>query len=227
MTGKDCVMNSEEYLEILHVAERLKDTPRHCTTTNRRPESVAEHSWRVSLMAMLLRQEFPDVNMDRVVDMAAALSMYGKQVVVCDLGTCTTITVASDKIIGGMICPGIQLSLDAEASRASQLPQLSASEVRTLLGNDTASNMISGVVAGTGMMISELAKRLRMGAMTLDFTEDKNVAKEMPDLKVVVTGGLGRLVLPWIKQGLPPEIEAYYDENLLIRGLKEIYFLNT
>ena len=167
------------------------------------------------------------IGMDRVVDMAAALSMYGKQVVVCDLGTCTTITAASDKIIGGMICPGIQLSLDAEASRASQLPQLSASEVRTLLGNDTASNMISGVVAGTGMMISELAKRLRMGAMTLDFTEDKNVAKEMPDLKVVVTGGLGRLVLPWIKQGLPPEIEAYYDENLLIRGLKEIYFLNT
>ena len=68
MTGKDCGMNSQEYLEILHVAERLKDTPRHCTTTNRRPESVAEHSWRVSLMAMLLRQEFPDVNIDRVVD---------------------------------------------------------------------------------------------------------------------------------------------------------------
>ena len=80
MTGKDCVMNSEEYLEILHVAERLKDTPRHCTTTNRRPESVAEHSWRVSLMAMLLRQEFPDVNMDRVVDMC----------LIHDLGECFT-----------------------------------------------------------------------------------------------------------------------------------------
>ena len=80
MTGKDCVMNSEEYLEILHVAERLKDTPRHCTTTNRRPESVAEHSWRVSLMAMLLRQEFPDVNIDRVVDMC----------LIHDLGECFT-----------------------------------------------------------------------------------------------------------------------------------------
>ena len=73
-------MNSEEYLEILHVAERLKDTPRHCTTTNRRPESVAEHSWRVSLMAMLLRQEFPDVNIDRVVDMC----------LIHDLGECFT-----------------------------------------------------------------------------------------------------------------------------------------
>ena len=80
MTGKDCVMNSEEYLEILHVAERLKDTPRHCTTTNRRPESVAAHSWRVSLMAMLLRQEFPDVNIDRVVDMC----------LIHDLGECFT-----------------------------------------------------------------------------------------------------------------------------------------
>ena len=80
MTGKDCGMNSQEYLEILHVAERLKDTPRHCTTTNRRPESVAEHSWRVSLMAMLLRQEFPDVNIDRVVDMC----------LIHDLGECFT-----------------------------------------------------------------------------------------------------------------------------------------
>lgn len=80
MTGKDYGMNSQEYLEILHVAEKLKDTPRHCTTTNRRPESVAEHSWRVSLMAMLLRQEFPDVNIDRVVDMC----------LIHDLGECFT-----------------------------------------------------------------------------------------------------------------------------------------
>ena len=48
-------MNPGEYLEILHVAERLKDTPRHCTTSKRRTESVAEHSWRISLMAFLLR----------------------------------------------------------------------------------------------------------------------------------------------------------------------------
>lgn len=59
-------MNAREYLEILHIAERLKDTPRHCTTSNGRTESVAEHSWRISLMAFLLRHEFPDVNMDKV-----------------------------------------------------------------------------------------------------------------------------------------------------------------
>ena len=58
-------MNAREFLEILHVAERLKDTPRHCTTSKRRIESVAEHSWRVSLMAFLLKDEFPEVDGDR------------------------------------------------------------------------------------------------------------------------------------------------------------------
>ena len=73
-------MNPREYLEILHVAERLKDTPRHCTTTNRRTESVAEHSWRVSLMAFLLKHEFPDVDMRKVEEMC----------LIHDLGECFT-----------------------------------------------------------------------------------------------------------------------------------------
>ena len=73
-------MSPREYLEILHVAECLKDTPRHCTTSGRRIESVAEHSWRVSLMAFLLRQEFPDLDMDRVIRMC----------LIHDLGECFT-----------------------------------------------------------------------------------------------------------------------------------------
>ena len=73
-------MNAREYLEILHVAERLKDTPRHCTTTKGRRESVAEHSWRISLMAMLLRHEFPELDIDKVVDMC----------LIHDLGECFT-----------------------------------------------------------------------------------------------------------------------------------------
>ncbi len=40
-------MNAREYLEILHIAKKLKDTPRHCTTSNGRVESVTEHSWRI------------------------------------------------------------------------------------------------------------------------------------------------------------------------------------
>lgn len=73
-------MNAKEFLNILHTAERLKDTPRHCTTSRRRTESVAEHSWRISLMAMLLRHEFPDADIDRVVDMC----------LIHDLGECFT-----------------------------------------------------------------------------------------------------------------------------------------
>ena len=73
-------MNAREYLEILHIAEKLKDTPRHCTTTNGRTESVAEHSWRVSLMALLLRHEFPDLDTDKVVKMC----------LIHDLGECFT-----------------------------------------------------------------------------------------------------------------------------------------
>ncbi|SEV92201.1 putative hydrolases of HD superfamily [Ruminococcaceae bacterium KH2T8] len=73
-------MNAREYLEILHVAERLKDTPRHCTTTKGKPESVAEHSWRVSLMALLLKDEFPDLDMDKVIKMC----------LIHDLGECFT-----------------------------------------------------------------------------------------------------------------------------------------
>ena len=73
-------MTPVEFLEILHVAERLKDTPRHCTTTNRCTESVAEHSWRVSLMAFLLKGEFPEADMDKVVKMC----------LIHDLGECFT-----------------------------------------------------------------------------------------------------------------------------------------
>lgn len=52
-------MNPTDLLAALHTAERLKDTTRHCCTSHRRPESVAEHSWRIALMAFWLRDEFP------------------------------------------------------------------------------------------------------------------------------------------------------------------------
>lgn len=62
-------MTPQELLSILHVAERLKDATRHCDTSGGRRESVAEHSWRLSLMALLLRDDFPELDMGRVVEM--------------------------------------------------------------------------------------------------------------------------------------------------------------
>ena len=62
-------MEAREFLDILHVAERLKDATRHCYTSGGRHESVAEHSWRLALMAFLLRDEFPEADMDRLIRM--------------------------------------------------------------------------------------------------------------------------------------------------------------
>ncbi len=62
-------MEAKELLEVMHLAERLKDTPRHCYTSKNRRESVGEHSWRLALLAMLVADEFPDADMDKVIRM--------------------------------------------------------------------------------------------------------------------------------------------------------------
>lgn len=73
-------MKPRELLDCLEVAERLKDTTRHCYTSKGRRESVAEHSWMMTLMAFFLRDEFPNVNMDKVIHMC----------IIHDLGECFT-----------------------------------------------------------------------------------------------------------------------------------------
>ncbi|MBR5257321.1 MAG: HD domain-containing protein [Clostridia bacterium] len=106
-------MDAREYLNILHVAEKLKDTPRHCTTSGRRTESVAEHSWRVSLMAFLLKNEFPDLDMDKVVGMC----------LIHDLGECFTgdiptfVKTDSDRRTEDSLLGGWLKSLPPEVSR--------------------------------------------------------------------------------------------------------------
>lgn len=73
-------MEPKQYLAMLHTAERLKDTTRHCDTSRGRRESVAEHSWRLALMAFWLREEFPELDMNRVLHMC----------LIHDLGECFT-----------------------------------------------------------------------------------------------------------------------------------------
>ena len=73
-------MNPRTLLDILHIAERLKDTTRHCYTSGGRQESVAEHSWRIGLMAMLIEDEFPHADMNKVIRMC----------LIHDLGECFT-----------------------------------------------------------------------------------------------------------------------------------------
>lgn len=73
-------MNIHDLLSTLHTAARLKDTTRHCRTGQGRRESVAEHSWRATLMAYLMRDEFPALDMDKVMRMC----------LIHDLGECFT-----------------------------------------------------------------------------------------------------------------------------------------
>ena len=62
-------MDPRALIDILQVAERLKDTTRHCYTKNGRKESVAEHCWMATLMAFFMRDEFPEADMDKVIRM--------------------------------------------------------------------------------------------------------------------------------------------------------------
>lgn len=64
-------MKPRELLDILSVTERLKDAVRHCYTSGGRRESVAEHSWMMTVMAFFMRDEFPDADMDKVMEMCA------------------------------------------------------------------------------------------------------------------------------------------------------------
>lgn len=73
-------MEPRTLLNILTTAERLKDTTRHCYTSGGRHESVAEHSWMMTLMAFFLRDEFPEADMDKVIRMC----------IIHDLGECFT-----------------------------------------------------------------------------------------------------------------------------------------
>lgn len=68
-------MNARELIEILHLAERLKDTPRHSWTSRGRQESVAEHSWRLALMSWFIRDEFPGADWQKVMAMAVLHDM--------------------------------------------------------------------------------------------------------------------------------------------------------
>ena len=73
-------MEARELLDALSVAERLKDATRHCYTKNGRHESVAEHSWMMTLMAFFMKDEFPEIDMNKVIQMC----------IIHDLGECFT-----------------------------------------------------------------------------------------------------------------------------------------
>lgn len=117
-------MKPRELIHVLTVAERLKDTTRHCYTSGGRHESVAEHSWMMCFMAFLLRDEFPEADMTKVMEMC----------VIHDLGECFTGDIpAFDKNVGHEEREEALLSAWVDS-----LPEAEGSRMRALYAEMTA-----------------------------------------------------------------------------------------
>jgi len=111
-------MEPRMLLSALRVAEKLKDTTRHCYTSGGKHESVAEHSWRMALMAYFLKDEFPSVDIDKVILMC----------VIHDLGEAFTGDIPTfDKTTADEYTEDALL-----ASWVSTLPQPFATEMQAL-----------------------------------------------------------------------------------------------
>ena len=145
---------------------------------------------------------------DRIADIVGAVMLYKAPVIICDLGTCTTISAVDSekKFIGGMICPGVQTSLDCLHSRVPHLPVIKAKETNLIIGNDTASSLLTGAVVGTAAMISEMASKL-------------SGTKGMNNCTLILTGGNASFILPQINT----KIKTVYEPDLIMKGLREIY----
>jgi type III pantothenate kinase len=150
-----------------------------------------------------------EVGADRLVNALAASRLYGVPVVVVDLGTATTFDcVASDgAFVGGAIAPGIELGLDALASRTAKLPRVELRTPDRAIGRDTVSAIQSGAVLGYQALVTGLLVRIRRELADMGDIEPA-------DVRVVLTGGLSRL--PW---ATAVEGVDAIDPDLTLKGL--------
>ena len=161
-------------------------------------------------MPLPIRVDRPgEVGADRLVNALAASRLYGTPAVVVDLGTATTFDcVAGDgAFVGGAIAPGIELGLEALASRTAKLPRVELRAPDRAIGRDTTSAIQSGAVLGYLDLVAGLLARIRR-----ELAEAGDVTAA--DVHVVLTGGLS--ALPWV--GALEGIEAI-DPDLTLKGL--------
>ena len=150
-----------------------------------------------------------DVGADRLVNALAAARLFGTPAVVVDLGTATTFDcVAADgAFVGGAIAPGIELGLEALATRTAKLPRVELRTPDRAIGRDTVSAIQSGAVLGYQDMVAGLLARIRR-----ELADAGDVAA--PSVHVVLTGGLSRM--PWA--ATLEGVEAI-DPDLTLKGL--------
>ncbi|MEO1027822.1 MAG: type III pantothenate kinase [Pseudomonadota bacterium] len=145
---------------------------------------------------------------DRIVATVGAFIEHGGPLIVIDSGTATTFDIVGEDgaFEGGIICPGINLSMRALHEAAAQLPRIAISKPEKVIGGDTVSAMQSGVFWGYISLIDGLVRRIK-----------DEYGKPM---KVIATGGVASLF-----KGASDDIDVY-DQDLMLKGLYEIYRRN-
>lgn len=145
---------------------------------------------------------------DLVADAVAGISEYPVPLIIIDMGTATTASVVDEEkqYIGGMILPGVGVSLDALTQRASQLSGIGIEEPKRVIGKNTLECMKSGVLYSSAGALDGIIDRIEeeLGMKTT----------------VVATGGLAKKIVPFCKR------DIILDEDLLLKGLLVIYEKN-
>jgi type III pantothenate kinase len=128
-----------------------------------------------------------EVGQDRLVNAYAGVKLYGAPLVVVDFGTAITFDVISRKkeYLGGMILPGLNISLEALNQRTALLPKIKLEAPKELIGRDTKSSMLGGIVFGFASLADDLSARIK-----------NKIGKEA---KVIATGGNIRLIAKYCK----------------------------
>ena len=149
------------------------------------------------------------VGADIVADAVAALERFEPPIITIDMGTATTIGVidAQRNYVGGMLLPGVNVSLEALSRRAAQLPAISLQHPKAVIGKNTEDCMRAGIVYGTAGMLDGIIERIRgeLGGR---------------EISVVATGGNAPVIVKYCKTPI------VYDKFLLMNGLWAIYQKN-
>jgi len=145
------------------------------------------------------------VGLDRLVNAYAGIKFYGYPLIAIDFGTAITFDVVSKnkEYLGGMILPGLGISLDALHQRTALLPKIKLEKPREFIGRDTKNSILSGLIYGFAALTDGLTIKIK-----------KNIVK---NAKVVGTGGNINLIARFCKQ-----IDKI-DADLTLKGLNLIY----
>jgi len=149
------------------------------------------------------------VGSDMIVDAIAAINEHPCPLIVIDMGTATTISVIdhSGNYIGGIIYPGLKVSLDSLSHNTAQLPSISLDIPKKVIGKNTIDCMRSGIMYGNAGMLDGIIDRM----------EEELGTKAT----IIATGGMSRFIVPLCKHTI------IYDEELLLKGLLTLYNKNS